>query len=162
MHDIAVSWFLFVYHRPPLNTGSWLWTWRRWWSSGRFSGSRRSKRSQRSNHSLIFIFFPLFVVEFLFSYAKKNNKKNCMWYNNIRYTQQHRIIFNLLNAFINMYNYRQSLKGWCMTLVSLTASPWPDPDFAPERTHQTPSSRNSPLCGLAPGTKAITPLFRGS
>lgn len=93
-----------VFCRPPLNTGSWPWTWRRWSSSGRFSGSRRSKRSQRSEFKplphLFFwnsIFLPRFVNEFLFHMPRDI----------VRKTAWHILIYTILNT---LYNHFQSSK----------------------------------------------------
>lgn len=84
-----------VFCRPPLNTGSWPWTWRRWLLSGRFSGSRRSKRSQRSEFKplphLFFwnsIFLPRFVNEFLFHMPRDIFRK----------TAWHILIYTILNT----------------------------------------------------------------
>ena len=43
----------------------------------------------------------------------------------------------------------------------ITASAWPDPGSATERTHQTPRHVEPPLCRLTPGAQAVQTLLWG-
>lgn len=134
-----------VFCRPPLNTGSWPWTWRRWLLSGRFSGSRRSKRSQRSEFKplphLFFwnsIFLPRFVNEFLFHMPRDIFRK----------TAWHILIYTILNTIESFSIFQMHL--FTCTDKARKVGVWhsfllqPPPDLTQTLPQNVPTKRPAP------------------